>query len=156
MNQAAAKNDAMRAIVLHFAPATSVSKSARGPKPDREPGPGPRGPRSACAAPTCPRMLVKGAWKMPPHHRPRICRPYQRIGEGGRGWDMGELVAIAPLLPPWRGNAASAGTGNYSRCVDYDYFGSPSRNGAMPEYVAVPVENPDQGAGSISMRAPSP
>lgn len=85
-----------------------------------------------------PRMLVKGAWKMPLVTGHEFAGHITELGEGVEGWEQGELVAIAPLLPC---NACSQClTGNFSRCRDYDYFGS-RRDGAYAEYVAVPVQN---------------
>ncbi|HEX2017561.1 MAG TPA: galactitol-1-phosphate 5-dehydrogenase [Aurantimonas sp.] len=85
-----------------------------------------------------PRMLVKGAWKMPLITGHEFSGHVSAIGEGVAGWSMGELVAVAPLLPC--GHCSQCLTGNFSRCTDYDYFGS-RRDGAYAEYVAVPVEN---------------
>jgi L-iditol 2-dehydrogenase len=47
-------------------------------------------------------------------------------------------VAVAPLLPCR--DCDQCATGNFSRCRDYDYFGS-RRDGAYAEWVASPVEN---------------
>lgn len=85
-----------------------------------------------------PRMLVKGAHRMPLITGHEFSAHIEALGEGVEGWDVGELVAVAPLLPC---NACDqCMTGNFSRCRNYDYFGS-RRDGAYAEYVASPVQN---------------
>lgn len=85
-----------------------------------------------------PRMLVKGAWKMPLITGHEFAGRITEIGEGVEGWETDELVAVAPLLPCYECDQCK--TGNFSRCKDYDYFGS-RRDGAYAEYVAIPVGN---------------
>lgn len=85
-----------------------------------------------------PRMLVKGAWKMPLITGHEFSGRITEIGDGVEGWSRDELVAIAPLIPCR--HCRQCLTGNFSRCTDYDYFGS-RRDGAYAEYVAVPVGN---------------
>lgn len=85
-----------------------------------------------------PRMLVKGAWKMPLITGHEFSGNITEIGEGVEGWAKDELVAVAPLLPCHECDQCK--TGNFSRCKDYDYFGS-RRDGAYAEYVAIPVGN---------------
>lgn len=85
-----------------------------------------------------PRMLVKGAHKMPLVTGHEFSAHIEALGEGVTGWSAGELVAVAPLLPCNRCDQCL--TGNFSRCRDYDYFGS-RRDGAYAEYVAAPVQN---------------
>src|SRR5918998_6160396 len=46
-----------------------------------------------------PRMLVKGAWKMPLVTGHEFSGHIVELGEGVDGWNDGELVAVAPLLP---------------------------------------------------------
>lgn len=85
-----------------------------------------------------PRMLVKGAWKMPLITGHEFSGQIEELGDGVSGWDVGELVGISPLLPC--NKCRQCLTGNFSRCRDYDYFGS-RRDGAYAEYTAVPVQN---------------
>lgn len=85
-----------------------------------------------------PRMLVKGAWKMPLITGHEFSGRIVELGEGVEGWSKGELVAVPPLMPCHECDQCK--TGNFSRCRDYDYFGS-RRDGAYAEYVAVPVGN---------------
>lgn len=85
-----------------------------------------------------PRMLVKGAHRMPLITGHEFSGHIVEVGQGVEGWSAGELVAVPPLLPCNR--CPQCLTGNFSRCRDYDYFGS-RRDGAYAEYVAVPVQN---------------
>lgn len=126
----------MRAIVLHAPGDIRLEE-----KPDPEAGPGEVLVRVASVG-VCgsdlPRMLVKGAWKMPLITGHEFCGHVDRLGDGVEGWRVGELVGIAPLIPC--NSCSQCLTGNFSRCRDYDYFGS-RRDGAYAEYVAVPVQN---------------
>jgi L-iditol 2-dehydrogenase len=85
-----------------------------------------------------PRMLVKGAWKMPLITGHEFSGHIAALGDGVADWAVGELVGVVPLLPC--GACSQCRTGNFSRCRDYDYFGS-RRDGAYAEFVAVPVAN---------------
>lgn len=126
----------MRAIVLH-APGDIRLEEREVPKA----GPGQVLVRVASVG-VCgsdlPRMLIKGAWKMPLITGHEFSGHIAELGENVEGWEQGELVAVAPLLPCNR--CSQCLTGNFSRCRDYDYFGS-RRDGAYAEYVAVPVQN---------------
>jgi len=126
----------MRAIVLH---APGDIRLEERPEPSAEPG---HVVVRVASVGVCgsdlPRMLVKGAWKMPLITGHEFSGHISARGDGVEGWDIGELVAIAPLLPCRR--CSQCLTGNFSRCLDYDYFGS-RRDGAYAEYVAVPVGN---------------
>lgn len=127
---------AMRAIVLHSPGDIRLEER---PRPRAEPGQVlVRVASVGVCGSDLPRMLVKGAWKMPLITGHEFAGHISELGEGVTGWDVGELVAIAPLLPC--GKCGQCQTGNFSRCVDYDYFGS-RRDGAYAEYVAAPVEN---------------
>jgi L-iditol 2-dehydrogenase len=127
---------AMRAIVLHSPGDIRLEKR---PRPEAAPGQVlVRVASVGVCGSDLPRMLVKGAWKMPLITGHEFAGHISEIGDGVEGWDVGELVAIAPLLPC--GQCGQCRTGNFSRCLDYDYFGS-RRDGAYAEYVAVPVEN---------------
>jgi L-iditol 2-dehydrogenase len=126
----------MRAIVLH---SPGEIRLEQRPEPVAEPG---HAVVRVASVGVCgsdlPRMLTKGAWKMPliPGHE--FAGHISALGAGVEGWDVGELVAVAPLLPCRR--CRQCQTGNFSRCTDYDYFGS-RRDGGYAEYVAVPVGN---------------
>ena len=85
-----------------------------------------------------PRMLTKGAHRMPIICGHEFSGDIVDVGEGVSGFDIGELVGVAPLLPCRVCDQCA--TGNFSRCRNYDYFGS-RRDGAYAEFVAAPVEN---------------
>ena len=67
-----------------------------------------------------------------------VPKPAAKKGEGVRGYDAGELVGVAPMLPCRVCDQCL--TSNFSRCRNYDYFGS-RRDGAYAEFVAAPVGN---------------
>lgn len=85
-----------------------------------------------------PRMLIKGAHKMPLICGHEFCGKITQIGEGVSGFEVDELVAIAPMIPCQECDQCKQG--QFSRCRDYDYFGS-RRDGAYAEYVSIPKEN---------------
>src|ERR1700678_4243640 len=85
-----------------------------------------------------PRLLTKGAHRMPIICGHEFSGQIIDIGEGVSGFEIGELVGVAPLLPCRVCDQCV--TGNFSRCRNYDYFGS-RRDGAYAEFVATPVAN---------------
>lgn len=85
-----------------------------------------------------PRMLIKGAHKMPLICGHEFSGRIQSTGPGVDGFDVGERVAVAPMLPC--GVCDQCRVGAFSRCRNYDYFGS-RRDGAYAELVSVPVSN---------------
>ncbi|MBO6638783.1 MAG: galactitol-1-phosphate 5-dehydrogenase [Roseitalea sp.] len=126
----------MRAVVLHAPKDVRVEDR---PKPIA--GPGEVLLRVASVG-VCgsdlPRMLIKGAHTMPLITGHEFSAHIEALGDGAEGWEIGELVAIAPLLPC--NVCDQCLTGNFSRCRDYDYFGS-RRDGAYAEFVAAPAQN---------------
>lgn len=126
----------MRAIVLH---APKDIRLEDRPKPVA--GPGEVTLRVASVG-VCgsdlPRMLVKGAHRMPLITGHEFSAHIDSLGEGTEGWTVGELVAVAPLLPC--GKCDQCLIGSFSRCRNYDYFGS-RRDGAYAEFVTAPVRN---------------
>lgn len=85
-----------------------------------------------------PRMLTKGAHRMPIICGHEFSGHIVELGEGVEDFSRGELVGVAPLIPCRVCDQCQ--TGNFSRCRDYDYFGS-RRDGAYAEFVAAPVGN---------------
>ena len=85
-----------------------------------------------------PRMLIKGAHKMPIVCGHEFSGHVTAVGKGVEGFSEGELVGVPPMLPCYKCDQCR--TGNFSRCRDYDYFGS-RRDGAYAEFVSVPVSN---------------
>jgi len=138
----------MRAIVLHSPGDIRLEQ-----RPDPEAKPGHVVVRVASVG-VCgsdlPRMLVKGAWKMPLITGHEFSGHISAIGDGVEGWSLGELVAVAPLIPCR--HCSQYLTGNFSRCEAYDYFGS-RRDGAYAEYVAVPVGNLIKAPQHVDPRA---
>ncbi|WP_419730793.1 galactitol-1-phosphate 5-dehydrogenase [Lichenicola sp.] len=97
-----------------------------------------------------PRMLTKGAHRMPIICGHEFSGHIVEIGDHVEGYADGELVSVAPLIPCRRCDQCL--TGNFSRCRDYDYFGS-RRDGAYAEYVAVPRGNLLKTPAGIDPRA---
>jgi len=85
-----------------------------------------------------PRMLTKGAHRMPIICGHEFSGHIVETGMDVEGFARGELVSVAPLIPCRRCDQCL--TGNFSRCRDYDYFGS-RRDGAYAEFVSVPRGN---------------
>ncbi len=85
-----------------------------------------------------PRMLTKGAHRMPLICGHEFSGHVVDVGSGVTGYATGDLVTIPPLIPCNR--CSQCLRGSFSRCEDYDYFGS-RRDGAYAEFVEVPVSN---------------
>ena len=85
-----------------------------------------------------PRVLTKGAHKLPLICGHEFSGRIESLGTGMDGWNIGDLVAVPPLIPCFK--CAQCLIGEPSRCEDYDYFGS-RRDGAYAEYVNVPAGN---------------
>ena len=84
------------------------------------------------------RMLTKGAHKMPLICGHEFSGHVVALGENVDGFEIDELVGVAPLIPCRRCDQCQRG--QFSRCRNYDYFGS-RRNGAYAEFVVAPVAN---------------
>ncbi len=97
-----------------------------------------------------PRLLTKGAHRMPIICGHEFSGHIVELGAEVEDYAMGELVAVAPLIPCRR--CTQCLTGNFSRCLHYDYFGS-RRDGAYTEYVAVPRGNLLKAPRGIDPRA---
>jgi L-iditol 2-dehydrogenase len=85
-----------------------------------------------------PRMLIKGAHKMPIICGHEFSGRIEALGPDVAGFAAGDLVTVPPMLPC--GVCDQCATGNFSRCRNYDYFGS-RRDGAYAEWVCAPVSN---------------
>ena len=85
-----------------------------------------------------PRVLVKGAHKLPLICGHEFSGHIAELGGGMEDWRVGELVTIPPLIPCRKCDQCLRG--QPSRCLNYDYFGS-RRDGAYTEYVLVPAGN---------------
>jgi L-iditol 2-dehydrogenase len=85
-----------------------------------------------------PRMLSKGAHRMPLICGHEFAGFIEEIGEGIEGYSVGELVTVPPMIPDVSSDQYQRGFP--SRSENYDYFGS-RRDGAYAEYVNVPLTN---------------
>jgi L-iditol 2-dehydrogenase len=97
-----------------------------------------------------PRMLTKGAHRMPIICGHEFSGRITKLGSNVKGFVEGELVAIPPLIPCRKCDQCL--TTNYSRCKDYSYIGS-RRDGAYAEYVNVPVGNLLKAPQNLDPRA---
>ena len=85
-----------------------------------------------------PRMLTKGAYRLPLICGHEFSGRIVSVGSGLEGFQAGQLVTVPPLIPCYKCDQCLKGA--FSRCRDYDYFGS-RRDGAYAEYVSVPRSN---------------
>lgn len=85
-----------------------------------------------------PRMLSKGAHRMPLICGHEFAGFIEEIGEGIEGYTIGELVTVPPMIPDVSSDQYQRGFP--SRSENYDYFGS-RRDGAYAEFVNVPLTN---------------
>lgn len=85
-----------------------------------------------------PRVMLSGAHRMPVTIGHEFAGTIVELGAGADGWSVGDRVTVAPLLPC--GHCRWCRQGLYHLCASYDYFGS-RRDGALAEYVNVPVAN---------------
>ena len=97
-----------------------------------------------------PRMLIKGAHKMPLICGHEFCGRIVSLSPDVSGFEKDELVAIPPMLPCYECDQCQRG--QFSRCRNYDYFGS-RRDGAYAEYVSVPVSNLIKASQDLDPRA---
>lgn len=85
-----------------------------------------------------PRMLTKGAYRLPLICGHEFSGRVVALGEGVEDVAEGDVVTVPPLIPCFRCDQCQRGA--FSRCRDYGYFGSRD-DGAYAEYVAVPRRN---------------
>ena len=138
----------MRATVLHAPGDIRLQTVA-----DPEPRPGHAIVRveavGVCGS-DLPRMLVKGAHKMPLVCGHEFSGSIESMAEDIADFTVGERVAVTPMLPC--GVCAQCRQGAFSRCVDYDYFGS-RRDGAYAEKVLVPASSMLKAPQNLDPRA---
>ncbi len=96
------------------------------------------------------RLLHEGAHKMPLVCGHEFSGTIVEVAGDVEGFVVGDLVAVAPLVPCMQCDQCK--TGEFSRCRDYDYFGS-RRDGAYAEYVLVPQVNLVPTASGMDPRA---
>lgn len=85
-----------------------------------------------------PRTFTKGTYHFPTIIGHEFSGTVAGIGPGVAGFQIGDEVAVFPLL--WCGRCAACEQGRYAQCDDYDYLGSRS-DGAFAEYVVAPQQN---------------
>lgn len=85
-----------------------------------------------------PRVNKYGAYKSPLTIGHEFGGEIVEIGSNVNGFDIGDRVSVAPLLPCFK--CEWCNMGEYSLCDQYDYYGS-RRDGAMAEYIAVNQSN---------------
>lgn len=85
-----------------------------------------------------PRVLEKGAYKRGLTIGHEFSGQVVQCGEKVSGWQTGDRVTVAPLIPC--GRCAYCEEGRYSLCEDYDYYGSRT-DGAMARYIKVSPGN---------------
>ena len=85
-----------------------------------------------------PRMLTKGAYRLPLICGHEFSARIASVGEGVDGFVPGDVVTVPPLIPCFKCDQCQRGA--FSRCGDYSYFGSRA-DGAYAEYVSVPLRN---------------
>lgn len=138
--------DQMTAAVLHAPGDLRIEKMP-------VPRPGPQevlvrvGACGVCGS-DVPRVLVKGAHRMPlvPGHE--FAGTIAEVGSAVRGRTEDQRVAVFPLIPCRQ--CEPCGKELYELCEDYDYLGSRS-NGGFAEYVVVPAWNLVQVPQSVSI-----
>lgn len=126
----------MRAAVLHSPGDIRIEER---PKPEVIPG---HVILRVAACGVCgsdiPRVLTKGAHRMPLVIGHEFSGHIAEIGDGVEGFARDELVAVPPLIACFACDQCRQG--QYSRCRNYSYFGSRC-DGADAEFVRVPATN---------------
>lgn len=84
------------------------------------------------------RVMVTGTYKFPTIPGHEFSGIIEKIGADVDHLQIGDRVAIAPLMPCF--NCEQCEAGQYSLCDDYDFLGSRS-DGAFAEYVRAPASN---------------
>lgn len=85
-----------------------------------------------------PRVLGNGAHFFPLVLGHEFSGTVDALGEGVTGWQAGDAVSAAPLIPCHQCEVCQRGL--FSQCRKYSFVGS-RQNGSWAEYVVVPQEN---------------
>jgi L-iditol 2-dehydrogenase len=85
-----------------------------------------------------PRVLNHGAHFYPVVLGHEFAGEVVETGEGVTGFDIGDRVSGAPLLPCF--NCDDCQNGNYSLCKNYSFIGS-REQGSFAEFVVIPARN---------------
>jgi L-iditol 2-dehydrogenase len=85
-----------------------------------------------------PRCFVKGTYHFPTICGHEFAGTIDAVGDGVKQYQIGDRVAVFPLL--WREDHPACEQGKYAQSDGYDYLGSRS-DGAFSEYVIAPERN---------------
>lgn len=85
-----------------------------------------------------PRVLHHGAHFYPVVLGHEFAGDVVEIGEGVEGFQVGDTVSGAPLLPCMK--CADCQQGNFSLCKHYSFIGS-RQQGSFADYVVMPAQN---------------
>lgn len=129
-------NSSMEAIVLH-----GVSDLRYEQKPIPETATGKVRVRigfcGICGS-DIPRCFVKGTYHFPTVCGHEFAGTVEACGEGVTQFQIGDRVAVFPLL--WKEDHPACEEGKYAQSDGYDYLGSRS-DGAFAEYIVAPERN---------------
>lgn len=96
-----------------------------------------------------PRCFVKGTYHFPTVPGHEFAGTIDALGAGVEGFEVGQPVAVFPLL--WCGKCEACQRKAYAQCSDYDYLGSRS-DGAFADYVTAPTANLIPVPDGVSLR----
>lgn len=85
-----------------------------------------------------PRCFVKGTYHFPTICGHEFAGTIESLGDGETDFQVGDRVAVFPLI--WKKDHPACEVGKYAQSDGYDYLGSRS-DGAFSEYVVAPFEN---------------
>lgn len=129
-------NQKMQAVVLH-APGDITVEQVEVPAPAPDEALVKVAACGVCGS-DIGRMLHKGSHRLPLICGHEFAGHIVELGELVEGFEVGDLVAVPPMIPCFACEPCLRGT--FSLCEDYDYFGS-RRDGAYAQYVCVPPSN---------------
>lgn len=128
--------ESMEAIVLH---GVSDLRVEHVPIPEVEPGTVRVriGFCGVCGS-DIPRCFVKGTYHFPTICGHEFAGTIEAVGNDVEGFQIGDRVAVFPLI--WNDDHPACEVGKYAQSDGYDYLGSRS-DGGFAEYVVAPVRN---------------
>ena len=138
----------MSALVLHAVGDLRLDDVAR-PLPGKESALVRIGSCGVCGS-DLPRIFTKGTYSFPTICGHEFAGTVEELGPGSEGVEIGDRVAVFPLL--WCGDCFACEQGRYVQCHDYDYLGSRS-DGAFAEYVVAPLTNLVPVPESVTLEA---
>lgn len=95
-----------------------------------------------------PRCFVKGTYHFPTVCGHEFAGTIEACGEGINDFQVGDRVAVFPLL--WKEDHPACEQGKYAQSDGYDYLGSRS-DGAFAEYIVAPERNLIRVPDSVSL-----